>query len=124
MTIYQMLLARGFFPKELPPAFFTASFAKYATTKAGRQTLQDYKPVDNFTECVKYQLALPGLERRELRVPHPASFSSTAALVARHFSRLLKKTSASSFSRSRPVFATNQPRAIRPMVRPGNLPRE
>ena len=123
MTVYQTLLARGYFPKELPPAFFTESFAKYATTKNGRSTIASYIPQDNFTECFKYRLALPGLDRRELRVPHPASFATICELAAKNFSRLLKASS-SPFSRSRPIYETGRQRALHPAVHPANLARE
>jgi hypothetical protein len=123
VTIYHTLLARGYFPKELPPAFFTESFAKYATTKPGRSAISSYAPIDNFTECLKYRLALPGLDRRELRIPHPASFAKLCQLTAKNFGRLLKASS-SPFSRSRPVYATGRQRALHPTVHPANLARE
>jgi hypothetical protein len=124
MTIYQALLSKGYFPKELPPAFFSEQFARYATTKQGRSTILRYKPTDNFTECTKYRLALPGLERRELKIPHPFSFASLASVTARHLSRLLQKASKGGISRSRPVYSTIRHRAIQPMVKPSNLSRE
>jgi hypothetical protein len=124
LTIYQTLLTRGYFPKELPPAFFTEQFARYATTKVGRSTLMKYKPLDNFTECCKFQLALPGLDRRELRIPHPFSYSNLAQLTSKNFSRLLRAASRSGFSKSRPVYATGRNRAIQPMTRPAHLARE
>ena len=124
MTILQTLLTRGHFPKELPPAFFTEQFAKYANTKTGRGMLAGYKPADNYTECVKYQLALPGVHRRELRIPHPASFAHLAALTAINFRRLLKKASRSPFSKSRPIYATDRHRALQPGLKPSNLGRE
>ena len=124
VTILQTLLARGYFPKELPPAFFTEQFAAYATTQSGRQTLAAYKPADNYTECVKYRLALPGVHRRELRIPHPASFAKLAALTARNFRRLLKKAGRSPFSKSRPIYALGRRRALQPALKPPNLGRE
>ena len=124
MTIYRSLLARGYFPKELPPAFFTQQFAKYATTKAGRAQLSSYKPNCNFTECVKYSLAVSGRERRELKLPHPFSYSQIALLTSKHFGRLLKKAAQSKCSMSRPVFADDRQRALSPMIKPANLARE
>lgn len=124
MTVYKCLLTRGYFPKELPPAFFTEQFANYATTKAGRSVLAAYAPADNFTECLKYRLALPSHDRRELRVAHPASFAKIAFLTSKNFSRLLKLASKSGFSKSRPIYATGRQRALLPMVKPGNLSRE
>lgn len=124
MTILETLLTRGYFPKELPPSFFTEQFARYASTKKGRRSLQTYKAADNYTECAKYNLALPGVHRRELRIPHPASFAHLAALAAKHFRRLLKKAARSPFSRSRPIYATARQRALQPGLKPSNLARE
>ena len=124
MSIFSTLLARGYFPKELPPAFFTEQFAKYAATKSGRSMIANYKPSDNYTECVKYQLARPGLDRRELRIPHPASFANLASLTAANLGRLLKKAGGSKISRSRPVYGTGGHRALLPVVKHSDLPRE
>jgi len=96
----------------------------YAGTKTGRKTLKAYKPSDKYTECSKYELALPGVHRRELRIPHPASFVHLASLAAQNFRRLLKKGAVSPFSKSRPVFATARNRALQPSLRPQNLARE
>ncbi len=124
LTILQTLLTRGYFPKELPPSFYTEQFGKYASTKKGRHALDIYKPSDNYTECSKYELALPGVHRRELRIPHPASFVRLTSLAAKHFRRLLKKGGASPFSKSRPVYATARNRALQPALKPQNLARE
>jgi reverse transcriptase-like protein len=124
VSILGTLLARGYFPKELPPAFFTEQFARYATTKSGRSTLACYKPAHNFTECVKYQLARPGFDRRELRIPHPASFATLSSLVSANFSRLLKKAGRSKISRSRPVYSAGRFRAIAPTIKHSDLWRE
>lgn len=124
MTIYSTLLARGYFPKELPPAFFTRQFADYATSRAGRAALKKYKPRDNLTFCGTYRLALPGHEHRQLAIPHPQAYAKIAELCAKSFKRLLTKAAKSPFSKSRPVYASDQSRALRPLVKPQNLNRE
>ncbi len=124
MTIYRTLLAKGYLPKELPPAFFTEQFARYATTRAGRAILKANKHVGTLTDCVRYELALPGGARRPLRIPHPVSFARLAYLVAESFKRLLTKAAQSPFSRSRPVYASNRQRAIQPSVSAASLGRE
>ncbi len=123
-TIYRTLLAKGYFPKELPPHFFTEQFARYATSRTGRAALANFKPTNNMTECAEYDLALPGGGRRTLGIPHPGSFANLAALVAGSFARLLKKAGASRCSRSKPVYADTTRRALQPSVRPWNLARE
>jgi hypothetical protein len=94
MTILRSILERGYFPKELPPAFFTEAFARYASTKQGRAILKGYKPPGGFTECIAFDLALPGVARRPLRVPHPAHFVRLAGLTSKNFKRLLAKAAA------------------------------
>ena len=112
MTIYRVILSRGYFPKELPPSFFTDLFATYATTKEGRAILMDYVPANKFTESVDYRLAVPGALRRDLSIPHPASFSELARITATNFKRLLKKAGRSDFSKSRPVYVTNNGKGV------------
>jgi hypothetical protein len=124
VTIYRNLLARGYFPKELPPSFFTEQFAQYATSKVGRTVLKSYKPTNGWTECFDFSLARPGLERRQLRTPHPYAFSNLAFFTAKYFRRLLTKAGASRFSKSRPIYQTGRHRALHPMMEPANLARE
>ncbi len=128
-TIYGTLLARGYFPKELPPAFFTDDFARYATSKLGRIALSTstYAPPDKYTELARYRLALPGqggIASRALTVPHPWAFAALARVVAKNFRRLLKKSATSKFSRSRPVYGSHKSRALSTLVKPSNLSRE
>jgi hypothetical protein len=124
MTIRHTLLAKGYLPKELPPAFFSGDFSTYATTKAGRQKLEQYRPPDNLTECVSYRLAVPSEEYRLLRIPHPATFTCLVGEVTKAFRRLLTKAGVSSFARSRPVYTTADYRAIRPLIDPANISRD
>jgi hypothetical protein len=124
MTIYENFLSRGYFPKELPPSFFTAYFASFASTTFGRDAIRSYKPADNFTECFTYNLALPGLHDRQLQVPHPYAFARLANLAAKNLRRLLQKAGRSPFARSRPVYETRQRRAVRTLYKPTNLARE
>lgn len=127
MTIYGTFLSKGYFPKELPPAFFTESFSSYARTAAGRAAISTCKPANGYTDCVSYRLALPGsdgLTTRVLRIPHPFAYARLATIASKHFRRLLKKAGASSFSKSRPVYAVDQERALRTLIAPTKLARE
>ena len=123
MTIYKTMLARGYFPKELPPAFFTDSFATFATTRNGRRVLQQYRPEEGYTECIRVDLARVASERRELKIPHPALYAKLASLAAANFSQLLRKA-ASPFSKSRPSYASNRYRAINTAYSISNIARE
>jgi hypothetical protein len=124
MTIARNLIARGYFPKELPPRFFTDQFAAYATSRPGKLLIRSYRPRDRKTGYGRYNLALPGLNQREIAILHPFGFAELAQLTARSMSRLLKKVGVSKFSKSRPVYQTGGQRALHPSVKPYNLARE
>ena len=124
MTIYRTLLSRGYFPKELPPAFFTEGFAAYASSATGRQILDAIAARSRSTDCVAFRLARPGAVGRELAIPHPSSFAALARITAKNFPRLLKKAAASPFSKSHPVYNPSAERAVLPSFRPKNLARE
>jgi hypothetical protein len=124
LSIYRSILARGYFRKELPPAFSTRQFASYANTTSGRQTLKNYHPLDNMTECVKYRLASSGRDYRELRLIHPYAFCKLAEITAKSFKRLLKAANDSTFSRSKPLYDPKRRRPIQPRFSFKNLARE
>jgi len=127
LSILSTFIARGYLPKELPPAFSTEDLAAFCRTVAGRSALSSYKPAANFTECASYRLAFPGadgLGSRMLRIPHPYGYVRAAWVVAKNFRRLLKKAGTSPFSKSRPVYGPTQQRALRTLIRPANLARE
>ena len=123
-TIYRRLLARGYFPKELPPTFFTEHYAQYSTSQHGRLRIAAFKPANSFTDSATYELALPGGGRRALALPHPWSYARLAQMVSKSFKRLLKKASASNCTRSRPVYSATGDRAVRAATKPSNLGRE
>ncbi len=105
-SIVHTLLAKGYFPKELPPVFTTHSFADFAVTTAGSAALDAYRPVDDFTECSEVRVARTGNESRDFKIPHPYHFAKLAKLCATEFSKLLKLGGASPFSSSIPTYGT------------------
>ena len=124
MRRLEAILKRGYFPKELPPAFYSNRFAKYACSKRGRALLDAYRPADNFTECVMYLLALPGSHRRELRIPHPATYTQLATLTAENLRRIVAIARKSPFAVSRPRFTPRGRRAFQSDVSPADLATE
>jgi hypothetical protein len=123
MTIRSTLLARGYFPKELPPAFYTDGFAAFASSRVGRTELANYPP-SNLTESVEYTLAGSGFGRRSLHIPHPVAYARLASIAAKSLGRLLKKAHRSPFARSKPSYVPKGARALLPMSKASNLPRE
>jgi hypothetical protein len=70
------LLARGYFPKELPPPFVTRSFASYITTAplaADFAKTVSTKPKVRSSKSGRYSLARGGLLRRPLSICHPVA---------------------------------------------------
>src|SRR5256712_1685812 len=124
LTIYRVLLEKGYFPRELPPSFFTEHFAQYAATKTGRAKLATHTLALGYTHCVEYDLGKPGGVRRTLSIPNPISFTSLAALTAKHFKRLLTKAGKSKCARSRPVYDPKGARRLQTLYKPTNLARE
>jgi len=124
LSIYSTILSKGYLPKELPPAFDTESFARFATSKAGRDAIRNYKPSDQYTECCEFHVSRTGNDSREFKIPHPFHFAKISSLCAANFSKLLRKANASPFSSSKPNYSVRQPRAIQPRTAPGTLSRD
>jgi hypothetical protein len=70
------LLARGYFPKELPPPFTTQNFASYITTvtlAADFAKTIPGQPKIRSSRAGRYSLARGGLLRRPLSICHPVA---------------------------------------------------
>ena len=122
--ISKTILSRGYFPKELPPAFNTLSFADFATSSIGRKVIEQYKPADMFTECCEFKVARTGDESRDFKIPHPYHFARLTGLCSLNFKRLLRLAGGSPFASSSPSYGTTNARAIRPATLPANLARD
>lgn len=75
MATLASLLAKGYFPRELPPPFNTLSYARYAK-KFGPSW-----ETGRWTRCVDHNLARPGGFRRPLKIP-PDALESEHWLLA------------------------------------------
>jgi hypothetical protein len=95
------LLARGYFPKELPPPFKTVSFAKAVTAdvSAYLAAADDVPP----TKLAHHNLARPGNLHRRLGIPNPASHLRLCTLIVESWPELLVQLSKSQLSLSTPV---------------------
>ena len=87
----EALLARGYFPKELPPPFTTAPFAsnivniapQWEAYEAGLTAHQRraYPPVSRYT---RFDMARKGHSRRMLGAPNPVNFYHLTSAIADH----------------------------------------
>jgi hypothetical protein len=111
------LLEKGYFPRELPPPFQTASFAAYAPVHAGTWGKAKW------TRCVRHNLARPGGLRRPLGIPNPISYYRLAELLVSNWATIRALTWTHRLSASRPYVMKTSPRAVVPRYRYAELPR-
>jgi len=118
MTRKKTILSIGYFPKEVPPQFYTSDFAKYACTKEGRMSLAVLANEPNksrpFYESSAYTLAEPDNAYRNLELVHPVAYTALVDVVTQNYASLHTVAHTSPISRSKPVYSTQRRRAISP----------
>lgn len=113
-----IILARGYFPKELPPPFNTRSFGTFAdtapatvlkldTTKKGVKKNQTSRPAI-------HNLARSGTLRRKLTIPNPVNQYQVTRAIADGWGSLKPHCAASPLSLTTPRYLKHGPRAINP----------
>lgn len=109
------LVARGYFPQELPPPFNSIALAAFVESFGGNlpfQIVSKSKPGGNTPSKAEiYNLARTGTLRRELSILNPIHFSLLAKCVADNWASLEKAASSSKISLTKPVL-TDPTRAI------------
>lgn len=106
------LLARGYFPAELPPPFNTRDFAKKITAKGQTLPLQFTEPKGKWCEYTSYSLARPGALRRRLAILNPLAYYRLSKEIVTHQKSLFKKASPSVVCLSHPKISSDGTRAI------------
>jgi hypothetical protein len=102
MTITHDLLARGYFPKELPPPFQTEDFADRVLGSIGPLP-------DSFghrgirARACQHNFARVGALRRQLSIPNPVTQYQVSVLIGRHWPRLERVIKRSRLSQSAPI---------------------
>lgn len=94
MTTTKDLLTRGYFPKELPPLFTTASLGKHyaALNKSGQQS----------SYCLRYSYSKYSSLRRALSIPNPAHFVPLAKEIEANWSDIEAHCKTSPISKTTP----------------------
>jgi hypothetical protein len=112
------ILARGYFPKELPPPFNTRSFGLFADTRhAARLNLDTTKKgaKNNFkSRPAVHNLARSGTLRRKLTIPNPVNQYQIAQAIADGWVELKSACRKSSLSLTTPLYRKQGLRAINP----------
>ncbi len=112
MPLLDELLALGYFPKELPPAFSTNSYANAVV--ANLQSLPATFRQAQWVRPASFTLAKASGLRRRLTIVNPVPYFSLADLVATHWATLQPHLMSSPLSLSNPVSDPNGARALVP----------
>ncbi|MEX2153689.1 MAG: RNA-directed DNA polymerase [Gemmatimonadaceae bacterium] len=104
------LLARGWFPKELPPSFTTLDFANKVLGYAG--TWPKFVSNEKRTQLCTHSYAKAALYRRPLGIPNPVPQLALSLLIAKHWARIERLIRRSGLGISYPV--AGQTRALMP----------
>jgi len=112
------LLARGYFPKELPPPFNTKLFGSFAGTASAAILQLDTtkKGLKNnlTTRPATHNLARSGTLRRMLTIPNPVNQYQVAQSVAKGWRAIKSACAMSSFSLTTPRYTKHSSRVISP----------
>jgi len=105
------LLARGYFPSELPPPFTTETFALHADSFAKKWQGSEIRGY--WTAPEAYSIARYGDARRKLSIVNPINQLHVAQLISDNWSKLRKKLNRSKITEFKPNFSlSNNGRAI------------
>lgn len=116
-TPLSIILARGYFPKELPPPFNTRSFGVFAETASADFHLDTTKKgsKNNLTTWpAVHNQARTGTLRRKLTIPNPVNQYQIACAVAEGWGELKSACAVSPISLTTPRYLKHGLRAINP----------
>ncbi len=116
------LLAKGYFPDELPPPFNTKVFSDKITVRGLRLPTQFTEPKGKWCEYTTFSLARPGALRRRLAILNPLAYYRLSKEIVTHQKSLFKKASPSVVCLSHPKISANGNRAIATHSSLGDLP--
>lgn len=94
------LIARGYFPKELPPPFKTNYLADFATSR----TISFPNPQKKTAKLYSHNHVRYSSLRRNLGIPNPIFFLELSHLLDINWATISQITSHSSFSKSKPTY--------------------
>ena len=112
------LLARGYFPKELPPPFNTKTFGIFADTTPAAvlqlDTTKNGSKSNLTTRPAIHNLARSGTLRRKLTIPNPVNQYQVALAVTQGWRDIKSVCANSPFSLTTPRYLKHTARAISP----------
>ena len=115
MASLKDLLSKGYFPREIPPPFFTRRFAETVTELplTGLPASFTRSKADTW-KFVSHNLARVGTLRRPLGIPNPAHYFSLCREIEQQWSDLETYFAKAKVSLSVPTIAAHSQRAISP----------
>jgi hypothetical protein len=107
------LLAKGYFPIELPPPFSTTAYAQALAAPGVAPPTAVFATPPRYSPSYRHNLVRAGGLRRNLGIPNPKHFFRLATHVVDHWPALAAQAGTSPFSLTTPV-DTKPERAISP----------
>jgi hypothetical protein len=102
MPSLEVLVSRGYFPRELPPAFSSSSYGSFLA--ASQATLPARFNQHSLTaKMLSHNLARSGSLRRKLSIPNPIVFYQLASCIVENWHDLQRSASQSPYSLTTPV---------------------
>src|SRR5688572_24160736 len=105
------LLARGYFPRELPPPFTTRPFARWAKN-AGSPS--QWTATKERTRFAVHNQSRAGTLRRKLALPHPFQQAIIADLIEQNWQNVVNAVTMAPLSQTIPTLARSPQRALLP----------
>ncbi|MCQ9206462.1 MAG: RNA-directed DNA polymerase [Omnitrophica bacterium] len=106
------LLKKGYFPKELPPAFTTEYFANKYSAIA-----KDYRKLGirekSESKCVNFSILRQFYSRRDLGIPNPIHQSNLSKCICDNWAQINRFYKKSRISASKPIVDLSHKRAVR-----------
>jgi len=102
MPTVESIVSRGFFPRELPPAFSTFVLGQFLAA-SDSSLPHEFISSDRKAKLSTHNLARSGTLRRQLGIPNPIHFYRLASFIANNWEPLYFFTANSHLSLTKPV---------------------
>lgn len=111
MTMLKDLIEKGYFPKELVPAFNTKSLAAILDSQI-LPNIDSYTAQYKTSLYSKHNIARAGKSRRVLAIPNPLQQIKLSKTIVENWTELESHINQSQLSLSRPIYNINNKRAF------------
>lgn len=109
------LLGKGYFPKELPPAFTTKYFSDKLTSieDSWQQIKEEIRQKYKESKCINYSIPRLYYSRRNLEIPNPLHQSILAKSICDNWTDIYNFYKGSRISTSKPTINSSNERAVK-----------